>query len=98
MSLAQIATNVSAMQALKYPKQLVYVAHIKSSPIVLHLIDAFAPLSPAADHDAWLRLLGAVLQCVANQIAPDLAHDGLVASARGQIIDVYHRLGTAIDG
>src|SRR5580698_3743350 len=76
-----------AVKALKHTEELVRIAHIKSRAIVLHSIDAFAAFNGAADAHLWPGFLGAVFERVADEIAPDLAHNRGITRAGGQVGD-----------
>src|SRR5882724_5467916 len=85
------------MQTLKDTKQLLRVAHVESGAVVLDLINRFLVLDPTADPEVRLGALCAVLQCVADEIGPDLAHDGGVALDSGQIADLDQRFRARIE-
>src|ERR1700679_2439515 len=74
-----------SMQALKDPEEFVRIAHIETCSVILHLVDSFAIFHSAADPDPWFRSFGAVLQGVADEVAPDLTNGGRIPLDGGQV-------------
>src|SRR5581483_6460323 len=66
---------VLRVQALEDLEELVGVRGIEARAVVLHAVDGAAVLGAAADLDARVRPPGAVLDRVADQVDPDLAHE-----------------------
>src|ERR1700704_4511307 len=85
-----------SVQALEDPKERVRIAHVESGPIVIHLVDGLATFDSAADPDSRLRALRAVLQGVADEVAPDLTHDGRISRDGRQLGDLENRTRTRV--
>jgi hypothetical protein len=63
------------VQALEGTEKLVRIAHIEAGAIIPDLVSGLAILDAAADGNSGVGSFCAVLQRVADEIAPDLANE-----------------------
>jgi len=84
------------MQALAHSKELVRISNVESGPIVVHLVDGLGIFAPTADPDARLRSLCAVLQGVADEVAPHLTNRRRISGYRRQLGNFDQRRRAAV--
>src|SRR5262245_38986872 len=76
------------VQPLEHAEQLVGVLHVEARAVVRDRKDHFPAFDAAADADARLRPLRAVLEGIADQVRPYVADDGWIRCGRWQCGDL----------
>src|SRR5262249_15114993 len=79
---------LAPVQSLEYAEKLFRVAHVEARAVVDDLEDRLAILETAEDLHLGRGPLGAVLERVADEVRPNLAHHGRVAHHRWQFPDL----------
>src|ERR1700729_1145329 len=89
---------LARVQALKNAEEFVRVTHVEAGAIILDSKDCLAMVHMAADGNPWHRALRAVLQCVADEIAPDLPNQNGIGFYGRQLSNFDQRQGAYVQG
>ena len=84
---------ILAVQALKHLEQFLAVARVEAGAVVAHPVHVFRALGPAANVDARVLPLCAVLERIGDQVDPHLPQQRPVAVGRRQPGKLHARIG-----